>query len=108
MREQELREKGNCAICGKGIGHAGGVHFYRVRVEQYIVNMGALQRQSGLAMMLGGHSMLARVMGPDEEMAQKASSSEITVCSECIGTEHLGIRVLDHDEAASPSEVADA
>ena len=106
VREQELREKGKCGICGKGIGHAGAMHLYRVRVEQYITNVPAMRRQDGLAAMLGGHTMLARVMGPDEEMAQKASSQEMTVCSECIGADLLGIRVSEQFiKTEAPSKV---
>lgn len=105
MREKELREKGSCGICGKGICRAGAIHFYRVRVEQYIIHMDALQRQQGLTMMLGGHAMLARVMGPDEKMAACTESKEITVCSECIDADHLGVLVLEEEEDETPSKV---
>lgn len=80
MKEKELREVAKCAICGKGIGHTSLPFFYRVRIERYRLNAGALQRQTGLEMMVGP---LAGVMGPNEDMAEKVSSKEVTVCVAC-------------------------
>ena len=45
--------------------------------------MDAVRRQSGLAEMLGGNGLLAQVMGPNEDMADKISETEITVCEKC-------------------------
>jgi len=105
VREEELREKGNCGICGKGIG-ASGIIFYRLRLEQYVVNMGALQRQQGLTMMMGGHALLAQVMGPDEEMAKEMQTGEMTVCADCIGEPHLALRLLEPEGKVKPPEEA--
>ena len=70
-------------MCGKGIGHTGLPSFWRVKIRRYGLDMNALKRQQGLGMMLGGHGMLAQVMGPDEDMAKVMSSVEITICEDC-------------------------
>lgn len=82
MKERELREAATCAVCGDKIGK-GGVHFYRVKVDMHVLNLPALQRQQGLAMMMNGNGMLASVMGPDEDMTEVTQSAEFTVCGEC-------------------------
>jgi hypothetical protein len=97
MKESELREVCICSICGKKIGEAGSLDFYRVTIQRWSINLAAVQRQTGLAMMLGGNGELARVMGPDEEMAHKVSSSTKTVCYLC------GLRVIN-DISVQPGE----
>jgi len=83
MKESELREVAKCAICGKGIMHGGLPLFYRVRVERYGLKMDAIERQQGIVKMLNGHALIAEIMGPHEDMAEKISSKEITVCETC-------------------------
>lgn len=83
MKEAELRKIAICDICHNPIGACGIPLFYRVHIERYGLDVGTLQRQQGLTMMLGGHADLASVMGPNEDMANKISSTEITVCEKC-------------------------
>ncbi len=68
MREKELRECSVCSFCGSKIG-AGGPFFWRVKIERFVLNIQACQRQQGLGMLLGGHGGLAQIMGPDEDLA---------------------------------------
>lgn len=87
MKEKELRECASCVMCGKKIGACGVPIFYRVRIETHVVDLAAVQRQQGLAMMLGGNGLLASVMGPDEEMTKMpAEPVELTVCGACVVT----------------------
>lgn len=60
-----------------------GLLFYRVKVERHILDLGALQRQSGLAVVLGGNGRLAHVMGPDEDMTNVIETVEFTICENC-------------------------
>ena len=83
MKEKELRKIGTCKMCGKGIGQSQLPLFWRVRIRRYGVKMGAVTRQQGLTMMLGGHGLLAQVMGPDEDMAEIMSDVEVTICEDC-------------------------
>jgi len=93
MKEKELREAATCEICKKPIGASGVPLFYRVRIERYGLNAQALQRQQGLAMVLG-HAKLAAFMGPNEDMADKISSTEFTVCETCSSEKQIRIAVL--------------
>lgn len=49
---------------------AQGPIFYRVTVEQFVLDARAIERQAGLAMMLGS-AVVAAVMGPDEDIAKR-------------------------------------
>ena len=99
MKEQELREVATCGMWGNNIGRTGMPLFWRVRIERYGLKADALRRQQGLTMMLGGHAALAAIMGPDEDMAEKISSKEITVCEDCC-TKQTVIAALAEEEEA--------
>ncbi len=84
MREKELRERATCAACGRKIGHAGTLTFWTVKIERHGLKHDALERQQGLAMMLGGSGALASVMGPDEEMTTPMMEPvTATICDPC-------------------------
>jgi hypothetical protein len=84
MKEKELRESSVCGICGEKIGKSGVPMFWRVRIERHGVDLAAVQRQTGLAMMLGGHGGIAAAMGPDEEMTVPLMDPvTLTVCETC-------------------------
>jgi hypothetical protein len=84
MKERELREAATCGVCGQKIGKTGLPMFWRVRIERYAVKLDAVQRQTGLAMMLGGNGVLAAAMGADEDMtAPLMDPVTITVCEDC-------------------------
>jgi hypothetical protein len=87
MNEKELREHADCIICGKPIGHTGLPAFLTVEIKNWSVNLDAVQRQTGLAMMLGS-ARIAQAMGADEEMATLVDSTELTLCWECAAS-HL-------------------
>ena len=98
MKEKELREAANCALCKKPIGHTGIPLFWRVRFQRYGVKIDAVKRQQGLTMMLGGHGLLAQVMGPDEDMAEKMFENEITVCETCATEEQWPVAALAEEK----------
>ena len=95
MKEKELREIAMCGLCGKKIGKSGFLGFYRMRIQQYMLDPSALQRQYGLEMMLGGNSMIAQVMGMDEDMAKMMYENEITVCFSCQDKEITPIEIME-------------
>jgi len=84
MKERELRLHATCSLCKEKIGHAGVPLFWTVRIERHAIDMQAMQRQTGLAMMFGGNGALAAAMGPDEEMTTPAQEPvTLTVCNLC-------------------------
>jgi len=84
MKESELRKHTTCSICGQKILAAGVSLFWRVTVERFGLELQALNRLQGLAMMLGGHAGLASVMGPDEDLARPVMDRlTLTVCERC-------------------------
>lgn len=84
MKEKELRKCATCAMCGRKIGAATLPIFRRVRIECHGINLDAVKRQMGLAMLMGGNGGLAAAMGPDEEMTMPLMEpATITVCHDC-------------------------
>ena len=59
--------------------------FWTVRLQRFGLDLGAIRRQDGLAAMLGGHTVLAQVMGPDKDLATPVSSEiTLTMCESCL------------------------
>lgn len=87
MKEKELRERAVCANCGTKICTGGRLPvFHVVTVQTYGVDLNAVKRQAGMEMMMGGHVVLAQVMGSDEDMAEEiGKASEFTICTDCWG-----------------------
>ena len=73
----------HCICCSRGMAHAGQVHFYRVKVEQMVLNVRAIERQHGFEMMLGPAAALAQVLGPDEDMAIRMGEVAGLICADC-------------------------
>lgn len=101
MKEKELRDCSTCGLCNKKIGASGLPSFFRIKVERHFLDIGALQRQTGLAMSMGDAGPLAMYMGPNEEMTKVIGSREITVCETCaMKTDNMLVyHILEHDES---------
>ena len=108
MKEKELREAAECAICHKKILHTRLPLFWRVRIRRFGVLVDAVKRQAGLEMMMDGHVALAQIMGPNQDMAKQMSSIEITVCEKCALEKAQPVAVLamepDEEEEESPDD----
>lgn len=104
MRQSELKP---CCVCRKGVAHGQQWLSTRVRITRMGVNIGAVQWQAGLEMMLGGCAALATVMGADEEMLS-AMSDEVTVlvCDECARQSTVAdlLEAAERFRAACPEE----
>lgn len=84
MKERELRQHATCSLCGNKILAAGLPLFWRVTVERFGVDLRALERQHGRAMMFNGNATLAYHMGPDNDMAKPLMQPVVlTVCEPC-------------------------
>ena len=97
MKQKDIKP---CALCGKGVMHSNQLLFWRVSLQHMAVNLGAVQRQAGLEMMMGGNHVLAHFMGPDEDMGKPLGDAlEILICQECSLTDHHPIGVLAEEVA---------
>ncbi len=84
MKELELRKHATCSLCGNKIMASGIPLFWRVTVERFGVDLRAIERQQGRAMMFNGNATLAHIMGPDEDMAKPFMPPVVlTVCEPC-------------------------
>lgn len=61
---------------------AAGIHFYRVEVEQLVLDQRAIERQHGLEMVVG-NAALAAVLGPDEDLAVSVYKGRGLLCADC-------------------------
>jgi len=77
LKERDLQR---CDSCGNR--HEAAV-LYRVTVETFGLDLGAIRRQIGLGMMMGGNAAIAQVMGPDEDMAKRIDTSTVNLCLDC-------------------------
>ena len=87
MRVSELKEKGKCGICGKGVMHTHLPLFWRVKIERHGIDMGAIQRHHGLEQMVGS-AAIAQVLSPDENATKLIDSREFTMCETCAMEQH--------------------
>jgi hypothetical protein len=84
-----------CKGCDKGVMHDNMLMFYTAKISQNVGNPMALQRQTGLEMMMGS-PLLASVMGPNEDIAEEVDTTgEIWVCLECATTMPLAVLMGD-------------
>jgi hypothetical protein len=75
-----------CALCGKGVLHNGVPLFWRVSLQRMGVDLAAVQRAAGLEMLLGGNVALARILGPNEDVATPVGEGRtILICEQCAG-----------------------
>lgn len=103
MKEIELRQYADCSLCGEKIGASGIPMFWRVTVERFGINLKAIQRQTGLAMMLGGSAKLALVMGPDEEMTMPMMEKvTLSICENCCTVNHCVARLAELETVVKP------
>ncbi len=76
-----------CAVCGRGVAHAGVPLFYRVTVQAMGIDGKAVQRRHGLELVFGGGqpgAVLADVMGPDENIAVPMEEpNQMLICQPC-------------------------
>ena len=94
VKAGELRP---CALCG-GALTSGGLFFYRVRTEQFVIDVAAAQRAAAFEATLGSVA-LARVMGPDEDVAKRVDSARAFVCSRCaMGASEFPVAAMMGDE----------
>jgi len=94
MKERELRQHVICSHCGQKILAGGIPLFWRVTIERFGIDLKAVERQQGLTMMLGGHAVLAAVMGPDEDIAKPMMELvTVTICEDC-GTSAIPVALL--------------
>lgn len=99
MKSDEIRANAICKVCGKKFGESGLPLFWRVTVQRFFVDMAAVQRQSGLEMMLGNVA-LAAVMGPNEDLAKPMMDPvTVTVCESCANSPGTCIAVLAEEAA---------
>lgn len=94
MKRSEIE---NCFWCAKGIAHAGPV-FYRMTVDQLVLDRRAIERAAGLEA-LTGNVAIASALGPDEDLAKTVETKRKLLCAEC-ALEMPPLALLDGEGAA--------
>ena len=95
IKQTDLRK---CGRCQKGVMHTGLPLFYRVTVQRYGIDAGAVQRQHGLEMVVG-NATIANVLGPNEDLAKPISElTDLFICEHC-ATESTMVAVLAESES---------
>lgn len=103
----KLRDIQKCAGCDRGLLHQGNALglFWRLTYDRLMIDRGAVQRQHGLEMMLGGAAGLAQIMGPDEDMA-KPWTEPVTalICETCMMEKPLMVLMQVVEDRAQKAE----
>ena len=87
----------NCEKCGGTIGPT----FYIVKVAQALVDYNAVQRHTGLTMMMGGSGALADVFSPDRTMEKIVHGEdankwpEMVLCQECFMADDIAVQIFE-------------
>lgn len=91
LKEDELRRLGPCAVCGRALLEGGQPTFYVLEVSHAALDTAGLRRRYGLGLMMGSDA-LARVMGPNEDLAKVFAGPRRVVLHEgCAGDlAHVG------------------
>lgn len=75
-----------CATCKKGIGHAGDIAFYEVRIGQVIVDVKSVREIMGTELIVG-NPMIASVMAPTSRIGVRMPVTRLIFCQPCfLGT----------------------
>jgi hypothetical protein len=94
MKAEDLKP---CALCGKGMMHAGVPLFYQVTVQTMGVDARAVQQQHGLETFFGGGRggvAMSRVFSPDPDVAKAIGDPHRTlVCQSCSVEPHMLMRL---------------
>ena len=89
MSELRRNDIKRCSLCGRGVMHSNYIFFYRVKVEQFVIDVSAVARAHGADMMMGP---LAAVMTPDEPLAKGLGEHELIVCADHLHDVHWKLR----------------
>jgi hypothetical protein len=101
MKEKELRECADCALCKKPFGHTGLPLFWRVTIERHVVDLQAVGRQSALAQFMGS-PLIAMHMGDDRDMTKTMMEPEkFTICENCALDPRYGFMIHQLAEAST-------
>lgn len=90
----KLSEMTPCAICGEMIAPL----FYRVKVEQIMIDSTAANQVLGLTTMFGGALGLAEAMAPNDDVTMTLQSNSGLVCDECFYDSSLALRILFRED----------
>jgi len=81
-----------CDLCGSPVSgntrDGKAIDFRRITIDRFMLNPQALQREIGMQMVCGSAEM-ARVMGPNENIAELFTSREFLICNPCAYDEPL-------------------
>lgn len=84
-----------CALCGRGVMHAGMPIFYRVRIESMGINLEAVQRTAGMEQFMGGHVAIARALHDPDIATPIVPAVTSLVCQECSVQPHMVARLAE-------------
>jgi hypothetical protein len=80
LKQEELTK---CILCDKGVMHSGNPIFFRITIEQFVVDVQAARRVHGMEQ-LTGNPEIARILGPSEDIAKVLNrKGPVLVCSDC-------------------------
>lgn len=84
-----------CAMCRKGVMHGGAPMFFRLTVERFYIDAGAVVREHGMELMMGSPA-LAAVFSDGRALAKRVTlPGTLTVCLECAISKTMCVGALE-------------
>lgn len=94
-----------CALCRNGVGHSP--LFYRLTIEEFVLDPQGIQRAAGLEAFFGGGragATLAHVMGDDPALAIRMFVPlQVLLCQDCAVTHATVPRILERRDRSKAS-----
>ena len=72
-----------CAVCGKGLLHAGHPMFFCVSIQRMVIDMREILRVSGTERMLAGNVPIARALYDPEIANALDEPTTVLLCMDC-------------------------
>jgi hypothetical protein len=102
------KELAKCALCKKGVMHAGVPIFFRVTVERFGVDLRAVEREHGLELLTGSPA-LANVFSDGRPLASRMDlPGTLTVCMGCATAQVCVGRLEEMTDLAEVRSAAEA
>lgn len=84
LTEDQLRQIQECVICKKKVGHTGDLYFYRITLEQVLLDVKALRQNKAMCEFFDGNVALGNIFSPTQHYAAAIQLIQVGVCSDCI------------------------
>lgn len=71
-----------CAVCKKGIGHAGAIEFYEITITQVMTDFESIKKIMGTELIVG-HPGIAKILASTSRIGVRLPATRLILCHDC-------------------------